>query len=141
MAYNHLPVGLPRQALDLAALGLGFGNGLFQQQMIALGQRSRCLAEVQPVRRADKHSVGQPGLAQHAFRAIIALFLAQAIALAHQRQLLRTNVRRGHNAHALGEKGLTLGICLHAARTAARDGNGDGLHIRTLLWCRMTHPL
>ena len=58
------------------------------------------------------------------------------------RQRVReANIGRRHNAHAAGKKGLTWGIRLHAARAAARDGNGDGLHIRTLLLRRMTHSL
>ena len=104
-------------------------------------QRGGRLAKVQPVGRADEHGVRQPWLTQHALGAVIALRLRQAIALAHQCQLPRANIGRRHNAHAAGKKGLTWGIRLHAARPAARDGNGDGLHVRTLLLCRMTHSL
>ena len=141
MAYDHMTICLPRQPFELAAFRLGFGDGLFQQQMIPLAQRGGRLAKVQPVGRADEHGVRQPWLTQHALGAVIALRLRQAIALAHQRQLPRANIGRRHNAHAAGKKGLTWGIRLHAARAAARDGNGDGLHIRTLLLCRMTHSL
>ena len=45
MAYDHMTICLPRQPFELAAFRLGFGDGLFQQQMIALSQRGGRLAK------------------------------------------------------------------------------------------------
>ena len=133
VAYHHMPVLRQREALDVPALLLRGGDGLFQEQVVAQPERFHGLAVMRPVRRADEHGVRQAPVAQHFLGAVKALLLGKAVGFAHLFQLFGADVRRGDDAHAVCKLLLAARIGVLAARAAAGDGDGDGLHENKLL--------
>ena len=126
VAHHHRPPGLPGLFLEGAALPQIGGDGLFQQDVVALVQGLQGGGDMLPVLGGHDHHVGQPGLGQQGVVGGEAALRRHAVPLPQEGQTLRARVRPGDDLHLPGVALLIGGVSLQAPGPAAADGEGNG---------------
>ena len=97
MAHDHLPAGFPGDPQQLLAFPDVWGDGLFQQNVIALPQGGNGLGDMLPVLGADENHVGQLRLSQKLLGGGEAVFGGNRKFTGHLCHLGRVTVRNGYN--------------------------------------------
>ena len=127
VAHHHRPAGLVGLFLQGAALPQVGGDGLFQQDVVALVQGLQGGGDVLPVQGGHDNHVGQAGLGEQRLVAGEAHFGGYAEAFLQQLQPLGAHVRPGDDFHLLRVGVLVGGVGIQAPVPAAADGKGDRL--------------
>ena len=127
VAHHHRPPSLPGLFLEGAALPQVGGDGLFQQDVVALVQGLQGGGDVLPVLGGHDHHVGQLWLGQQRLVGGEAHPGGHAEALLQQLQPLGAHVRPGDDFHFLRVGELVGGVGLQPPGPAAADGKGDRL--------------
>ena len=98
------------------------GDGLFQEDVVALVQGLEGLGHMLAVLGGDNHDVGEFRLGEELLVAGKAHVFGDAVALAQEGELAGAAVGAGHDFHFLRVLGLEGGVGLQAAVSTAADG-------------------